>query len=250
MSSYKKGRIGSPFALVENSINDARTILKTGRLGKDNYDEPRVRLTGGLAMYTNAVGHFSQIGAPGGNASPKDKAAYNKVKGTLDNLKEEIRGYAKRLMENTTRQAEGYASSLTKQVDAERKGRKLLGVPIAPRPSSSLVARALSGAKVSVNSSKGYVNSVYTVLNNANVAETADTDYHNSVADRFDSVEKSLDALESRHGENITTVAQSKADRQAEKERKREERAAKDIDKQWEKEQKRHLDTIKKKKWF
>ncbi|MBI4167785.1 MAG: hypothetical protein HY515_02410 [Candidatus Aenigmarchaeota archaeon] len=267
-----QSKISSQLEPVDSLVEQGLTVLRTGKLGKEKYDEPKLRLTGGISFYRRASDAFDRLHEPGEKATAEEKAGYNKTKGTLEILRNESRGYAKRIMENTIRQAEGSASSFKKQTDRERKGRKLLGVPFARRPSSSSVDRALLGYKMSVNSSSGYADSIANLLDVAGISTREDEIYANGVVVRFREVNETLDRLGTEHTGYVSGVSEGKASKTRkkteskaqrdqkkadEKKRKAEEKAAKKyedglkkIDKQWEDEQKRHLATIRKKKWF
>ncbi len=103
----------------------------------------------------------------------------------------------------------------------------------APRPSANLLERDIDSTRAYVSDLKGYVGQIRSTLDVAGFFDAAND---NPVFDRadtnLDGAITDLDTAYARHRENVDAADIAKTDRQ------------------WEKEQKRHLRAIKKGKMF
>ena len=218
------------YTQVSNLIRDGQTILSQG-VGRRGASDPLRVVTGAINAYAQANDLFGGMDEPA--SGTPDHKTYQSLTNRLGDLKDEIRGYARKVANGVANDVDSSVAGVANQVKQERAGRKILGrISYMPRPSAVFVGRGVVNTEAYIKDSKTYVGTIEDTLRTSRVINEDDTRYFERVNARFDDASDALTIEGTRHEDNVDTADIAKTN------------------KKWEEEQARHLRTIREKKWF
>ncbi len=194
---------------IELAEADARRGLEYIRKGKSGkLKDPEYVLQIAAGAYAKAE---NGLVAPAADASKVEKGTYTKVRALVDNLQSELAAYTKEKVNGLTKEAAGYVSGVSKLVRQEERGRKVLGVPYAKKPSATYVTGKIDKGKTYVSDALGKIDAMRTILENEALLNPAEENLITSAQGRLNGANTKLGELETYHAGLGTPAQKAKA---------------------------------------
>ncbi|MBI2085128.1 MAG: hypothetical protein HYT71_01295 [Candidatus Aenigmarchaeota archaeon] len=182
---------------IELAEADARRGLEYIRKGKSGkLKDPEYVLQKAAEAYTKASNGLVE---PAADASKDEKKTYTNVRSLVDILQSELASYAKGKVGGLTKEAGGYVSGITKLVKQEERGKRILGVPYAKRPSVAYVSGKIEQGKTYVTQALGKVGAMRKILENEALLKPAEKNMLNEAKGALEQVNTKLGELETQN---------------------------------------------------
>ncbi|MBI1972175.1 MAG: hypothetical protein HYS53_02640 [Candidatus Aenigmarchaeota archaeon] len=213
-----------------NAIESGRAIISTGKVDGKRVEPVRV-LTAAADQFRRAETTFDSY-RKAVSAEPVEAARYARLEDAVKNLKQEIRGYARKVVEGVVKDVDSRVGSLKATINKERT-RYEARFGMMPRVSATAVKKDMDNARQTVADQTRYVARIRDELRNQGLYDrAADDSFFIEARDSFDTASSHIDVEEARHRQNVDNADIRKTN------------------KEWEREQKKHTKAIKKRKFY
>ncbi|MBI4176870.1 MAG: hypothetical protein HY516_00725 [Candidatus Aenigmarchaeota archaeon] len=169
--------------------------VRKGRTGKLKDAEYVIQIAG--ENYAKALAGLT---APVAGASKQETGAYRNTVKQVEHLRTEIASYTREQANELAKTADKYVSGIRSAVKHEERGRKILGVPYAKRPSAGHVTGKIDEVADYISDAQGRLEAMRQTLEDQRLSGPADENMIKTVKGRLDNAFNDVAALEARHG--------------------------------------------------